>query len=1120
MRKISTLLKKAVHILLVVALVASILPVGVFAATDDYSGPSIVGVSLNEQRTVATLSFDKEIEAATSSFKNKIKLSQGGASLSVLSFKTVEVSGFKMVITMNSPLNKSDNFFEIAANSLLNQSIAIQSGLFDARGPSLADTNSVVVNSAENTVTLKFKTPIKGYPNDDALKNGYITLARNGTSFTEIIHEDCIEIDGSKGEIIITLDEGLAGTKSKFKIAAGKLVNANNGNINTEDIVTAAINVNSTSSSNTTIITAPPEIDYTTISSDLKTVTIYFTEKIKNAFATGASSSLASNLLKSHVWISRNSKTNYDILSGSDTITVSSNYVKIVFSEPLTASRNYIKFDANSLTDYNDNPINEVFITDSISGSSSSTSAPAYASASISGNNKIIVYFTIPVIKNSSITTSELRSSIFISRNGGSYNALTTSDAISVSGNTLTVTLSAPLSGSNNRLRILANAITSKTGIPLNGTVTTSALSYTGGQSYYADEPEYSYTHYDASASRLKIYFENDILATSSASLKNNILISRNGSAFQSLSVSDVVTISPQNAITILLAEPLTGTKNAIRIVGNTIKDYESGYVLNDAITTEYITVGSSSSTDDDDDYRPSSGTTQYSNDVVTELSDDLYSITLKFNEPLYNNLDSLEDLKNKIQISTKGRFSSLTTDDYIRINEEDNELIIILAEPAKDYFSQIKILSGALRNASGNSISNAIVTLPLGEADGSARAYLNDSALTGAVSLEEGSNSVTATLANESDITSLTKKVDFLVKLPNKKSSATLNLSSNVIEALKKYGSSIALSLGDVTYYLPAANITTLATGDMLSLTINKASSASQNLSSAASKNSFTVVSPAANISASVVSSLGTKTAVKHTVFSNKRFLVASPDSDVSYTAVRIEASGTVVPVPSNTETSSGILYISSKTLSDGNYAAISAKHTFANTPSWVQTPANILGSRLILSNINGSDLNASQAISRSETVTIMSKTLGILADTNGASPFFDMISTDSYFASVMSAVSHKLISGYPDGTFKPASTLTRAEAMTIVARALRFMNGKSVSASPDMTLSEANSILSKFTDGATVDNWAKIDIAECVQAGVVNGDNNGRLNPKSNVTRAELIQLMYNILNKSDML
>ena len=126
----------------------------------------------------------------------------------------------------------------------------------------------------------------------------------------------------------------------------------------------------------------------------------------------------------------------------------------------------------------------------------------------------------------------------------------------------------------------------------------------------------------------------------------------------------------------------------------------------------------------------------------------------------------------------------------------------------------------------------------------------------------------------------------------------------------------------------------------------------------------------------------------------------------------------------------------------------------------------------------------------------------------------------SDSYYNAVMSAYKYQLILGLPDGTFTPDKKLTRAEAMTIMARAMRFMDGKSVSASSEMSLSEATSVLSKFTDAGTVDDWAKVDIAECVKAGVVNGDNHGRVNPKSYVTRAELIQLMYNLLDSYDLI
>ncbi len=1126
MRKVSSILKKTVYFVLITALLVSSVSMGVFAANNDYAGPKILGISLNDTRSVITIQFNREIEAAVSSLKGRVKLSTDGNPLQALPSATnITISGFRMQINLTAPLETGDNYIQIISGTLVNQSIDLETSLFDARGPALADTKPVTVSSSGKKVTIKFKSAIKGYPNDESLKNGYISLARGGTSFNEPIPKDNIEIDGSKGEIEITLDEPLSGTRNRFKIAAGKVQTASSGNINLDDIITAYISYNA--SSGTVDPSDPdseyvlPEIKSTSISSDLRTVTVYFTDRIKNAFATGVSASLAQTFLKSYVSIGRGSLNNFEYLSGADTITVGSNYVRIVFDSPLIDKNNYIKFHEGALTDYNNVPIMQDLITDSVTTSETAGSVPEYASVSLSGNNRVVVYFTTPVVKNSKLTQSQLLSSISVSRNGGTFTPLTSNDTVSFSGSTMTIKLSTPLSGSRNRVRIQANTLTSKVGLPVTTTITTGYMTYSeqSDDDYYV--PEYDRVTYDPTNDRIRIYFANDIKFTSTTALTSAISLSRNGSSYKALSSNDVVTISPQNAISILLDEPLSGSKNAVKIAKGTLADYDTGYVLNEAITTEYINVDATGSDDDEpSDTPPASGSTQYAGDVEATLSEDFYTITLKFANPIYNNLNTLEALKERIQISRNGRFASLTENDYIRIDETENELLIVLAEPADEYFSQIKILPSALRNESGKALSNTITTLPLGEANGEARVYVNNIALPYTVPTETASTTLIATLSDESELTSLSKSAELLVKLPQDKSSATLNIEKSVVDMVKKNNGTFALSYGKVTYYLPASNISTLASGDTLSITINNSSTATQALSKAATESSFRTEASAVNMTASIIAASGSKTAIKHTAFAKKRVMVESFAGKNFFTVVRIENSGAVVPVPTNTDTTRGVAYLTANTLEDGNYAAISATHTFANTPTWVVGPANTLGSKLILANASGSDLNANQAISRSETVTIMTKTLGVFGDASGASPFFDMIPTDSYFNAVMSAVSHSLISGYPDGTFKPSGQLTRAEAMTIVARAMRFLDGKSVSQSAEMSDAEATAILSKFTDAGTVDNWAKKDIAECVQAGVVNGDNKGRLNPKANVTRAELIQLMYNLLSRKSLL
>ncbi len=1100
MKRIKNALKKAIGLTIVISILLSIMSVASFAVDTE---PVIQSVSLDETRTYITLRFDREISAITTSFYGKIRLSKGGSSLATLPSNTVvTVSGYNMYIKLSAAITTSSNYFSIAAGVLEGQTNVIDSPLFDARGPELAETNSIALYPDEKIVKIKFSAPIKGYPNNESLKNGYIALARNGSSFNEVIPEDDIEIDEDKGEISIYLDTWLSGNYSRFRITAGKIQNAKTGNINLADITTERIDATKSSAS--------PEFDYATITDDRKTVTLYFTDRIKNSFTTGVSSSTATSLLKSHILVSRGGTSNYKTLSGTDTLTVGSNFVRITFSESLTSSRNYVKIESDSLTDYYGNYIKGEIVTDNITTGTSSAQAPTIASTYLASNRKIVIYFTTPIKMSADVTLSELRTMIYVSRNGGTYDRLSSSESVTFSGSMMTITLKDALYGSNNRVKIGAGAISSTAGVKLASTVTTTALtagmtdedSDNDSSSYY-EYPEYASITYDSSSKRVRIYFENDIRKVSSVTLVECISLSRNGGEYNYLSSSDVIAISPSNAITILLSEPLEGSNNRFRIASGSLSDYESGYVLNKTITTDSVSASGTSSSSGN-----TSSSASYSGDVTASISSDLYSVTLKFDEQVYNNYDSLEDLKNKIQISRNNTFRSLSSDDYIRIDSESNELLIVLADPASEYFSQIKILSGALRTASGSSISTTTTTLPLGEADGDPRLYINNRAKADVITASTSGTSTNVSLTTTNEL-NLSSGAELLVKVPSS-TSATLTVSSDVINTIKSYNGKIGLSVGSVSYIIPAKSIT--STNEFTISLSDSDYSVDQKLSSASSKQTFTTEASASNFSASSVSFDNS--------FAEKRFMIINPKTATAFTAVRIENSGTIVPVPSASEVKGGVVYLTALTKRNGNYAAISASHSHTNTPTWASGPVNALSSRLILTNATGTDIKSSEAISRSETVEIMARTLGILYDCNTASKFFDVISSDAFFGSVMSTVEYELISGYPDSTFKPSNKLTRAEAMTIVARAMRFIKGESVETSSNMNVSQATSILSKFSDAATVDTWAKVNIAECVQAGIVKGDNNNRLNPKANVTRAELIQLMYNILEYADCL
>ena len=164
-----------------------------------------------------------------------------------------------------------------------------------------------------------------------------------------------------------------------------------------------------------------------------------------------------------------------------------------------------------------------------------------------------------------------------------------------------------------------------------------------------------------------------------------------------------------------------------------------------------------------------------------------------------------------------------------------------------------------------------------------------------------------------------------------------------------------------------------------------------------------------------------------------------------------------------------------------------------------------------MILQNANAGAFRASEPITRAEVSEMITRALGILTDRSGSSKFLDVALTDWYFPSTSIANEADIIRGYEDSTFRPERNITRQEAMAIMSRVMSYLGNED---NKNMTTAEAESILSRFKDDNKVAQWAKIDMAKCVSAGVVKGDDKGNLNPLSNLTRAEMSQLVYNLL------
>lgn len=105
-----------------------------------------------------------------------------------------------------------------------------------------------------------------------------------------------------------------------------------------------------------------------------------------------------------------------------------------------------------------------------------------------------------------------------------------------------------------------------------------------------------------------------------------------------------------------------------------------------------------------------------------------------------------------------------------------------------------------------------------------------------------------------------------------------------------------------------------------------------------------------------------------------------------------------------------------------------------FVDVPedAWYATPVNTLASLGILSGVGDGQFDPDRSITRAEFTVIAMK----FANTSGGGVniFSDVNEDDWFYSAVVDSTQYGWINGYPDGTFRPEATISRAEVTVIV--------------------------------------------------------------------------------------
>ena len=111
----------------------------------------------------------------------------------------------------------------------------------------------------------------------------------------------------------------------------------------------------------------------------------------------------------------------------------------------------------------------------------------------------------------------------------------------------------------------------------------------------------------------------------------------------------------------------------------------------------------------------------------------------------------------------------------------------------------------------------------------------------------------------------------------------------------------------------------------------------------------------------------------------------------------------------------------------------------------------------------------------------------------------FTDVAKDAWYYDAVMCVAKAEIMKGDGNGTFRPDDYITREEALLAYARLV-------IGVGED----ELSDDLSMFADGSEVSAWAKDRISALVREGIILGMPDGKLHPKDNITRAELLAML----------
>jgi hypothetical protein len=215
----------------------------------------------------------------------------------------------------------------------------------------------------------------------------------------------------------------------------------------------------------------------------------------------------------------------------------------------------------------------------------------------------------------------------------------------------------------------------------------------------------------------------------------------------------------------------------------------------------------------------------------------------------------------------------------------------------------------------------------------------------------------------------------------------------------------------------------------------------------------------------------------------------------------------GACCPIEIKTETS---MQAMKKTLDPfqvpvtGCATPVAVSSVFNDVPEgfWANCDINKLVSKNVIAGYPDRTFKPTLPVSRAEFASLIANGLELSRCCKSNCAAFCDVSGDHWAnSSIQRAVEAGYMAGYPDNTFKPSIPVSRAEAITTIAKAFKC----------DLGCCDIDKVLAQYADGCKVPDWAKGSVAKALNNGLLQDTlTPNQIKPCEDASRADVASML----------